>query len=149
MEEQRELERLLREFKPRNGAEHFDANIGVMHALYECLSACTLYFVDSGQARTALRSAVGGDVQRYAMACVDARQLLWSEDIFAGYHGIELSRCAAACKFRGRPRFLRKRNLGPEREAHDAFTQTHAGGVAAPQLLPDHHRLLPAPRCRV
>ena len=59
-----------------------------MRALYECLSSCTPYFIDSGQPLTALRLAIGGDVQRYAQACVDARQLLWSEDVFADYHRI-------------------------------------------------------------
>jgi hypothetical protein len=57
MEVQRELERLLREFNARNGAGHFDANISVMHALYECLSACTPYFVESGQAHTVQRES--------------------------------------------------------------------------------------------
>ena len=79
---------LLRAYRPRSGAQHFDATISVMCALYECQSACTPYFFDSGQARTALRSALGGDVQRYAQACVDARQLLWSKDVFADYHRI-------------------------------------------------------------
>jgi hypothetical protein len=80
-----QLERLLREFVP---GEDVEADVSVMRGLYECLSACAPYFVDSGYARTALRSAVGGDVQRYAMACVDARQLLWSEESFAEYHRI-------------------------------------------------------------
>ena len=64
----RELERLLREFKPRNGAEHFDANIGVMHALYECLLACTPYFVDSGQDPDLVITCAGG--------CDPARQFV-------------------------------------------------------------------------
>ena len=59
-----------------------------MHSLYECLAQCTPYFVESGEARLALRSAVGVDKNRYAQAAIHAQQLLWSEEIFAGFPGL-------------------------------------------------------------
>ena len=59
-----------------------------MRGLYDCLSACVPYFVESGQARSGSRASVGGDVQRYAQTCVGARQLFWIDDVFADYHEI-------------------------------------------------------------